>query len=82
VARVVQFGSRARGDARPDSDCDVAIFFRDLTDRFAEMDRIAGLSAELLDETGELVQAMPYCQNAYEDRTPLMHEIRADGVAL
>ena len=74
--------ARARGDARPDSDYDVAIFFRDLTDRFAEMDRLADLSTDLLDETGELVHAMPYREDAYEERTPLMHEIRAGGVDL
>ena len=29
IERVVLFGSRARGDARPDSDYDVAVFFND-----------------------------------------------------
>src|SRR5882672_5278946 len=33
VTRVVLFGSRARGDARPDSDYDVAVFVTDLHDR-------------------------------------------------
>ncbi|MFI5013319.1 MAG: nucleotidyltransferase domain-containing protein [Hyphomicrobiales bacterium] len=33
VERVVLFGSRARGDARPDSDYDVAVFVRDLEAR-------------------------------------------------
>ena len=28
IERVVLFGSRARGDARPDSDWDVAVFLR------------------------------------------------------
>ena len=35
VARVVLFGSRTRGDARPDSDYDVAVFVRNLNDRRA-----------------------------------------------
>ncbi len=33
VAQVVLFGSRARGDARRDSDYDVAVFVRDLNNR-------------------------------------------------
>jgi uncharacterized protein len=33
VTNVVLFGSRARGDARPDSDYDVAVFVRNLEDR-------------------------------------------------
>jgi predicted nucleotidyltransferase len=82
LARVVLFGSQARGDARPDSDCDVAVFLRDLPDRFAEMDRLADLSTSILDETGEFIHAMPYRAETYNERTPLMYEIRADGVDL
>lgn len=35
IDRVVLFGSRSRGDARPDSDYDVAVFLRDMSDREA-----------------------------------------------
>ena len=41
---VIQFGSRARGDARPDSDDDVAVFLPDMPDRWSEPDRLARLS--------------------------------------
>lgn len=82
LARVVLFGSRSRGDAGPDSDYDVAVFLRDMPDRFAEMDRLADLSTNILYETGEFVHAMPYRADAYNDRLPLMHEIRADGIDL
>ena len=37
IERVVLFGSRARGDARPDSDYDVALFLYDLADRWRVM---------------------------------------------
>jgi predicted nucleotidyltransferase len=35
ISRVILFGSRARGDARRDSDYDVAVFVRDLENRRA-----------------------------------------------
>jgi len=81
VARVVLFGSRARGDAQPDSDYDVAVFLRDTPNRIAELNRLADLSTALPDETGEFVHAMPYCAEVYNDaRMPLMYEIRREGV--
>jgi predicted nucleotidyltransferase len=83
LERAVLFGSRARGDAGPDSDYDVAVFLRDMGDRFAEMDRLADLSTTILDETGGFIHALPYRAGFYNDaRMPLMHEIRAEGVDL
>jgi len=82
LERVVLFGSRARGDAHAESDYDVAVFLRDMADRFAEMNRLADLSTDIIGETGELVHAMPYPDGAYNERTPLMQEIRLEGVEL
>ena len=80
--RVVLFGSRARGDARPDSDYDVAVFLRDMDNRFDELDRLAHLGTGLIDETGAVVNAMVYEAGAYNERTPLMREIRLEGIEL
>jgi len=82
VERVVLFGSRARGDARPDSDYDVAVFLRDMPDRATEMNRLADIATGILYDLGELVHAMPYPAGGWRERTPLMHEIRADGIDL
>ena len=38
IERVVLFGSRARGDAHEDSDYDIAVFLKDLTDRWQEIE--------------------------------------------
>jgi predicted nucleotidyltransferase len=82
VERVVLFGSRARGDAQEDSDYDVAVFLKDLNDRWAEADKIALAAMNVFDETGALIHAMPYREGAYQERTPLMHEVRREGIDL
>jgi predicted nucleotidyltransferase len=82
IERVVLFGSRARGDAREDSDYDVAVFLIDLENRWPELNRLADLSTDILYETGEFIHAMAYRAGSYAERTPLMHEIRSDGIDL
>lgn len=82
IERIVLFGSRARGEARTDSDYDVAVFLKDMTDRSAESRRLGDLSSELMDATGEDVQAIPFAAGAYRERTPLMHEIRLAAIDL
>src|SRR6516165_2244426 len=77
--RAVLFGSRARGDARSDSDYDVAVFLKSLPDRWAELDRLAKLRVDFLDETDVFFDDKPYAADAYHERSPLMHEIRRDG---
>ena len=82
VERVVLFGSRARGDAREDSDYDVAVFLKDLADRWQEVDRIVPLVTDVLYEDGAFIHAMPHQAGSYENRTSLMREIRSDGIDL
>lgn len=82
IERVVLFGSQARGNARPDSDYDVAVFLKDLDDRWVELDRLADLRVSFLDETGAFFDAKPYPVTAYRERSPIMHEIRREGIDL
>lgn len=82
IERVVLFGSRARGDADADSDDDVAVFLRDLADRWRELDRIVPLVTDILYEDGAFIHAMPHRAGAYKDRTSLMREIRREGIDL
>jgi predicted nucleotidyltransferase len=82
IERVVLFGSRARGDAREDSDYDVAVFLKSLADRWQEVDRIVPLVTDILYQEGAFIHAMPHRAGSYEDRTPLMREIRREGIDL
>jgi len=80
IDRVVLFGSRARGDAHDDSDYDVAVFLKSLPDRPRERRRLADLRVRFLDDTGAFFDTKPFPVGAYRDQTPLMHEIRRDGL--
>jgi predicted nucleotidyltransferase len=80
--RVVLFASHARGDARPDSDYDVAVFLKDFHDRWSEVDRIVPVVTDILYDDGAFIHAMPYRVGADQERTALMHEIRREGLDL
>jgi predicted nucleotidyltransferase len=82
IDRVILFGSRARGDAQAASDYDVAIFLKSMPDRWAELNRLADLRVDFLIDTDAFFDAKPYAATAYHERTPLMREIRRDGVEL
>src|SRR5580693_6382144 len=62
VAEVIMFGSRARGDHRPDSDLDLAVVLKgprhDFIDTKLDM---AGIAFDVLMETGVLVQPFAIC---------------------
>jgi predicted nucleotidyltransferase len=79
IERVVLFGSRARGDARPDSDYDVAVFLNDLAGFGAEAAKIAAIETDILYDTGAVINALPLRAGSYRERTGLMHEIRRHG---
>jgi uncharacterized protein len=82
IERVVLFGSRARGDARPDSDYDVAVFLRDLDNFGKEARRIAELETDVLYDTGAVINAIPFKAGSYQERTGLMGELRREGLDL
>jgi uncharacterized protein len=82
LERVVLYGSRARGDHRPDSDYDIAVFIRDPGNFYDESGRLAAITTDILDDTGAIISATPFPAGAYRERTGFMHELRKDGLDL
>jgi predicted nucleotidyltransferase len=82
LERAVLFGSRARGDARPDSDYDVAVFLHNFTRPWPELDPLSEITTDILFDTGAVISVLPLPAGAHYDRTILMGEIRREGVDL
>ena len=83
IERVVLYGSRARGDATRDSDYDIAVFLKTMADLYDEFHALAEIQIKLLDKTGAYVHAMPFAAGSWDHpSSPLMYEIRKDGVDL
>ena len=80
--RVVLFGSRARGDAAPDSDYDVAVFLKDMSDRWSEIGRLPALRFPYLERDEAFLGVMPYHAEDHNKQTGLMHSIRTEEITV
>jgi predicted nucleotidyltransferase len=82
VERVVLFGSRARGDAKPNSDYDIAVFIKDAGSFGDDSARLGAVGTDILLDMGAVISATPFPAGAYRERTGFMHELRKDGLDL
>lgn len=82
IARMVLFGSHARGDARPDSDWDIAVFLKEPMETEAEACRLADAGIDILVDTGAVINSVRLPAARWTDRTGFMAELRRDGIAL
>lgn len=84
LVHLVLFGSRSRGEARSDSDIDLAVVLREVRDRRADRDRLADLAYDAIVETSLDIQTVPVSLDEWEHpehhtNPALIHAIKRDG---
>lgn len=79
LERVVLFGSRARGDHRPDSDYDIAVFIKNSSGFWDELRTLSEITTAILIDTDAVISAKPFIAGSDKARTGFMHDLRRDG---
>jgi predicted nucleotidyltransferase len=83
LKQVVLFGSRARGDADPDSDMDLIVVLDPMDDRWAEHDRMDELLWRETLESGIVISAIPLSvSDLAEPKTMALMQARVEGRAV
>jgi predicted nucleotidyltransferase len=88
VVEALLFGSRARGDHRPDSDADLAVILAgERGNRYRVAGEMAGLAFDVMMEKDILVQALPLWEAEFEQperfsNPALIANIKREGLRL
>ena len=81
-ARVILFGSHARGEERPDSDVDLLVVEPELGDRFSESVRLSKLVGELGVPADVVVVSEAYARRWGKVPGTMLHDALAEGRTL
>ena len=87
VERALLYGSRARGDYRPDSDADVALILAQRGNDWQLLWELSGLAYDVFLETGVLIQPVPISSSdwAHPERFPrpsFLRNVAREGISL
>jgi len=78
ISRMVLFGSRARGNANPDSDWDVAVFVNGDVSSWDTL-RLADAAYDLIIDSGQFIQPVALPDGEAMKSDPLLERIKAEG---
>lgn len=84
-AQVWLYGSRARGDAREDSDWDILVLSPRKKLSFKDEERFMDHICDLIVETGQVVQLFAYGEEDWHKHhsvTPFYQSIKSEGILL
>jgi uncharacterized protein len=85
------YGSRARGDYKPDSDIDLAVFLRGARSGGRELFKAAtemgGIAFDILDDTHVMISALPVWEQEWahpesHNNPRLLENIRREGIPI
>lgn len=84
AGRAILFGSRARGEARPDSDWDVLVLLGKDRITASDQDTVAFPIHEIGWEIDEMVNPVMYTMRDWESKrgTPFYENVMREGIAL
>jgi predicted nucleotidyltransferase len=84
LRRLILYGSKARGDATPESDIDILALIEDVNSRFEERRRINAVVVPIALKHNVLVSVLPVDAEFYESATihPFYRNVRAEGILL
>ena len=81
IARVVLFGSRARNEARPDSDWDIAVFVHGKPTA-SDRNTLSDIGYDLLMESGQHIKPVAFDAARADEASWFMQTVRRDGLAV
>lgn len=87
VERVLLYGSRARGDYKPDSDADVALIIPHGAHDWRLLWTLSGLAYDVFVDTGIMIQPVPVSSRDWADpdrfpRPSFLRNVAREGVSL
>ncbi len=65
-----------------DSDYDVAVFLKHMDEHRTERSRLADLRNRFIEDTGAFIDTQPIPVASCQERRPLTHEVKRDGLTL